>query len=93
MEKEVTSKQFSLNVKDFLRGLLMAVGSGVLTFIYTSVEAGGLEFDFKAIGKVAVITAITYLAKNYLQPAQVKQTISNSEHDEIKSNGAASAAK
>lgn len=85
---EVTSKQFALNAKDFLRGLLMAAGGAVLTVVETSIEAGVFHFDWSAIGKVAVAAAVVYLTKNYFQPAQVKTTITNDQVDQVKATGA-----
>jgi len=50
---KVSSKQFSLNWQDALRGLLMAVGRAVFAVIQTSLEAGQLNFNWKQIGIVA----------------------------------------
>lgn len=65
-----TSSQFSLNFTDLAKGLLLAVISAVLTTIETSLSAGSLTFDWKAIGIVAATTAVSYLAKNFFTPAQ-----------------------
>lgn len=61
-----SSKFLSLNVNDFLKGLVMAVLGAVFAIIKTTVEAGSLNFDWPTIGKYALAAAITYLTKNLL---------------------------
>ena len=65
-----TSSLFSLNFKDFGKGLLVAVGGAVIAAIETSVQAGTFSFDWKAIGGVALAAGLSYLAKNFFTPAQ-----------------------
>lgn len=54
----------NLNSSDFLKGLLMAVLSSVITVVYQTVEAGSLVFDWKAIGTMALTSALAYIMKN-----------------------------
>lgn len=54
-----------LKTKDFLKGLLISVGTAVLVVIQQSLSAGALTFDWKAIGMAAAGAAVTYLLKNY----------------------------
>jgi hypothetical protein len=54
----------NLNSSDFLKGLIMAVLSTVITVVYQTVEAGSLVFDWKAIGTMALTTALAYIMKN-----------------------------
>ena len=54
----------TLNSTDFLKGLIMAVLSTVITVVYQTVEAGSLVFDWKAIGTMALTTALAYIMKN-----------------------------
>lgn len=63
-------KQFSLNVKDALKGLLLAVGTPVLATIYQSLQKGSLTFDWNVIGVTAGSAAVMYLLKNYFTPTQ-----------------------
>jgi hypothetical protein len=58
--------KYSLNAKDFLRGLLIAVGTAVLVIVQNTISAGVLTFDWKEIGMAAVGATVTYLAKNFL---------------------------
>jgi hypothetical protein len=54
----------NLNSSDFIKGLLMAVLSSVITVVYQTVEAGSLVFDWKAIGTIALTSALAYIMKN-----------------------------
>jgi bacteriorhodopsin len=58
------SKQFALNLRDFLNGLVVAVGSAVVTVVQTSLDAGTLKFNWHAIGVVAISATVAYLGKN-----------------------------
>lgn len=69
-----TSKQFWLNSKDFLRGLLMAVLTAPLTAIYTTIQAGSFTLDWKAIGLMASGGFLAYIIKNFFTPSAVKIT-------------------
>ena len=60
----MNSSIFTLNSSDFLKGLIMAVLSTVITVVYQTVEAGSLVFDWKAIGTMALTTALAYIMKN-----------------------------
>jgi hypothetical protein len=42
----------------------MAVLSSVITIVYQTVEAGSLTFDWKAIGTMALTSALAYIMKN-----------------------------
>lgn len=57
------SKLFSINTKDFLKGLFLVVLTAVITFIYQTVEAGSLTFDWTMIGKTALIAGLSYILK------------------------------
>lgn len=65
-----TSAQFKLNWSDVLKGLLVAVITPVITIITSSINAGTLTFDWKAIGLTALAAGLAYLAKNLFTPAQ-----------------------
>ena len=60
----MNSPFLNLNTSDFLKGLLMAVLSSVITVVYQTVEAGSLIFDWKAIGTMALTAALAYIMKN-----------------------------
>lgn len=67
----VTSTQFRLNLRDLLKGLLVAVITPVFTIIMTSLNAGQLMFNWKIIGATAVAAGLAYIVKNFLSPGTV----------------------
>jgi len=56
---------FTLNWRDFFKGLILAVIVPVLVTIQTSLAAGNVVFDWKAIGISSVAALIGYLIKNF----------------------------
>jgi len=60
----MNSTFFNLNSTDFIKGLIMAVLSTVITVVYQTVEVGSLTFDWKSIGTMALTTALAYIMKN-----------------------------
>jgi len=60
------SSFFTLNSKDFTRGLFIAVLSAVVTFLYTCIQAGNFVIDWSAIGMAALSAALAYITKNLL---------------------------
>jgi hypothetical protein len=60
----------TLGSKDFLKGLVLAVLTAVITIVYTSIEAGSLAFDWKAIGMTALSSALAYIMKNLFTNSQ-----------------------
>ena len=63
-KNKIMSTFLNLNSSDFLKGLIMAVLSSVITVVYQTVEAGSLVFDWKAIGTIALTSALAYIMKN-----------------------------
>ncbi len=82
METTVTSKQYSLKLNDFLKGLLMAVGTPVIAVLISSLNSGSLKFDWKAIGIVALSSALMYLSKNFFTPSAI--VIKNAAPEQVK---------
>jgi len=66
----MSSSFLTLNLKDFAKGLLVAVLSAVFGVVTTSLEAGSLIFDWKAIATIALSAALAYIAKNLFQNSQ-----------------------
>jgi len=55
---------FKLNLRDFLKGALMAILVPVLYVIQTSLDAGTLTFNWKQIVIAAIAGFVSYLIKN-----------------------------
>lgn len=66
------SNFLSLNLKDLLRGLLMAVLTPALVIVQQSLESGTLTFNWTAIGMAAVAGGVAYLLKNLFTPKAEK---------------------
>ena len=60
------AKLFMLNARDFLKGLVVAVITAILTFLVNELQAGSsVDVDlFKRMGIAAVISFLSYLLKN-----------------------------
>lgn len=69
-----TSQRFTLNLRDVLKGLLVAVITPVFTIILSSLQAGSIVFDWKAIGITALTAGLAYIMKNFLSPAEIVLT-------------------
>jgi membrane protein implicated in regulation of membrane protease activity len=61
------SNYFRLNVNDFVKGLIVAVGSAALTVVQTSLQAGSLSIDWKLVLTVSLTAAVAYLGKNLFE--------------------------
>lgn len=70
--KTITSKKYTLDWRDFGKGLLVSTGTAVLVVVQNSIEGGHLEFNWKQIGIAAIGAAVTYLLKNFFTPAKIK---------------------
>ena len=70
---------FSLNVQDFLKGLIVAIGGGVVAIIAPSIQDGGFIFNWAAVWHTAVASGLAYIAKNLFSPAPKKVEIDPSK--------------
>jgi hypothetical protein len=59
-----------LNWLDLGKGLIVAILSSILTVIYTTLQAGGLTFNWKEILTVGLTSAVAYLIKNLFTSPQ-----------------------
>lgn len=77
---------FSVGVKDFLRGLIIAVLVPVFVIIQQSISAGSLIFDWKAIGISALGGLLAYVTKNFFTDGikQSQATLVDAKISEIK---------
>jgi len=62
----MNSSIFTLNKADFIKGLIIAVFTAVITLLYNTVQTGSLTFDWKAISTAAASAALAYIMKNLL---------------------------
>ena len=62
------SKLFSLNLKDLLKGLLLAILTPAILIIEQSLEAGTLVFNWNHILMASLAGGVAYLVKNFFTP-------------------------
>jgi hypothetical protein len=60
------SSIFTLNKVDFVKGLVIAVLTSVITIIYNTVQTGSITFDWNSITTAAATAALAYILKNLL---------------------------
>lgn len=66
------SSYLSLNSVDYIKGLLMAVLTAVITVVYTSIQEGAVVFNWKVIAMSALSAALAYITKNFLTNSENK---------------------
>lgn len=75
MANVTLSKKYTLQLSDFWKGALLAVGAAVLTVVQQSLEAGNLKFNWSLIGTTAISAFSAYLIKNgVFEPAKTTIT-------------------
>jgi flagellar biosynthesis protein FliQ len=62
----MNSSFLTLNTRDFVKGLFIAVITAVITVVYTTIQTGTLSFDWKVISTTALSAALAYIMKNLL---------------------------
>ena len=63
---------FSLQTKDFLKGLLIAVLSSVFAILLQMLNNGFDGINLKQLALVAITSGLSYLLKNYLTDSNGK---------------------
>lgn len=59
------SKQYSINWRDALRSLIIAVGTPVLIATERVIDAGKMDFSWKALAMAGIGGGLSYLLKNF----------------------------
>lgn len=70
----VTSKRFNLNLSDWWKGLIMAVGAPVIAIIQQSLNAGTFTVNWKTVFTVSLSAALIYLGKNFFDAPRIVVT-------------------
>lgn len=65
----VSSRQFTLNLNDWWKGLIMAVLGAIVGFIQGLIDTG--EFEFDKVWKAALAAALAYIVKNFFDKPKV----------------------
>lgn len=74
-----TSKKFSLHLSDWMKGLLMAVGTPVIAILIDSVNQGSLTFNWRVIISAALGGGLMYISKQFLASAKIVVTNASPE--------------
>lgn len=75
--KSILSERFSLQGRDFIKGLIVAALTAALVVVQTSLSSGNLVFKWEEIGMAAVAGGVGYLIKNFaIEPPKVITTTS-----------------
>lgn len=84
---ELQSTKFTLNGRDWLRGLLMAVGSAIFTGLTTSLSSGKIGAnDLKIAGIAGLGAGAVYIGKNFFtnDVKTAQRTIDEAVEKELK---------
>lgn len=79
MGKLILSEQYSLNLRDFLKGALVAVLSAIVPIINAAIlsyqtESANFVMPWATMGIVSLGAFVAYIAKNFLEPTKVIET-------------------
>ena len=66
-----SSNRWTLNTRDLIQGLIMAIITPVIVVIQQSLDLGILTFDIKAIGMAAVAGALAYMVRKLPQSGKI----------------------
>lgn len=69
--KVIESKQWTLKLRDLLRGGILAAITPVFTIILQSLQAEELTVNWKSILNVAIIAFCGYMLKNLGEPTKI----------------------
>ena len=69
--KVIESKQWTLQLRDLLRGGILAAITPVFTIILQSLQAEELTVNWKSILNVAIIAFCGYMVKNLGEPTKI----------------------
>lgn len=85
MRKVKTSKRFSLNWEEILKGFLVSALTPVLVILQQSIDSGDFVFNWKVIGMTAIASGALYLLRKFIaSPKVVITTRTNKEAQNLK---------
>jgi membrane protein implicated in regulation of membrane protease activity len=80
-----SSKLFSLNIYDFLKGLIVAVLTPIIVFAQGYFANGTLDIEWQALMAVGLSGLLAYLIKNFFSDAPALPEVSEKINDDINS--------
>ena len=76
-----SSKLFSLNIYDFLKGLIVAVLTPIIVFAQGYFANGTLDIEWQALMAVGLSGLLAYLIKNFFSDAPALPKVSANDFD------------
>lgn len=67
-----TSNLYSIDYRDILKGLLIAILTPALFLVQQTIEIGKLSFNWHEIGMAAVGGGVAYIIKNFFTASTIK---------------------
>lgn len=64
----ITSKKYSIDTRDFIIGLCIAIGVAALTVIQDQLAGGDLNFNWKEVAAAGISGGVAYLIKKFFDP-------------------------
>jgi hypothetical protein len=77
------SNYFSLNWRDALRGLVVAILTPIIVIAQQSLESGVLTINWKTLVTAGIAGGLAYLVKNLLTKPDTIQSLTSEEDKEI----------
>lgn len=75
MATKIIAKQGTLQLRDLVRGLIMAVLTPAVLILQQSFEAGVLTFNWHAIAMASIAGGMAYLVKNFFEPTKIIEKV------------------
>jgi membrane protein implicated in regulation of membrane protease activity len=76
-----SSKLFSLNIYDFLKGLIIAILSPIIVFAQGYFANGTLDIEWQALMAVGLSGLLAYLIKNFFSDAPALPQVSANDFE------------
>ena len=73
--QKITSRFLSLNAQDFLKGLIITIGSAIFAMIAESIQKEQFTFNFTSIWHTGVAAGVTYLSKQLFTITKTVSTL------------------
>jgi hypothetical protein len=77
-----SSKLFSLNIYDFLKGLIIGILTPILVLVQSYFASGKLDIELSSIIAVGLSGLIAYLLKNFFSDVNLPQVNANDFQNE-----------
>ena len=78
MSKQIiTSKQYTIDIRDGVKALVVAILTPVILLVQQSIMANDLVFNWRTLAMAALSGGVGYLVKNFFTSSEVKMKVSS----------------